>query len=116
MNKCKSTTARRGSATRRRRTEERALRRLPCTHPDARWIEDWIPYGLGIAENGDEIAFAHGYAPLWRYCPATGEITALDPDCHIPTTNDRIFRGYRLHDYDWKALDRVKARWAIRSW
>lgn len=93
------------------------LRQLPTAFPGAcGWVDDFIPYAFGTDTNGDQIAFAHGFAPLWRYCPATGAITALDPRHFIKTDDETVVRGARLRDYDWNALDRVKARWGIRSW
>jgi hypothetical protein len=91
------------------------LRQLPICTPEAFQANDFIPYGLGVTETGDQIVFNRSYGQLWRFCPGTGEIEALNPRVHLPMTPKRFFRTDH-EEIDWKALDRVKAEWGIRSW
>jgi hypothetical protein len=91
------------------------LRHLPVCTPEADEQNDFIPYGLGVTTNGDQVVFNRRYGQLWRFHPDTGEIAALNPRIHIPLTFKHFFRTNR-EEIDWKALDRVEAEWGIRSW
>jgi hypothetical protein len=89
------------------------LRELP-PHPHAEKICDFLPYGEYRSRDGTRVVHDQFYRPIWRLKP-DGEIEGVNPAEWIPHSWHDIFRD--RHDrLDWKALDRVKAAWRIRSW
>ena len=82
-------------------TRLRPLRHLPICTPEDFLANDFIPYGLGVTANGDQIVFNRSYQQLWRYHPDSGEIEALNPDVHLWMRPERFFRTSR-NAIDWK--------------
>jgi hypothetical protein len=115
MDKNKNGTQRRNSARPRRKSPpRRRLRELPY-HPHHAEIRDFLPYGEYHTAVGDRVVHDRFYSPLWRLRP-NGEIEPVDPDEWISNVvHHDIFRD-RRDQLDWKALDRVKAAWGIRTW
>jgi len=105
------------SPPRRKRPAKRSpppLRALPY-HP--RYAEiggDFLPYGEYHTAAGARVVHGRFYRLLWRLKP-DGEIEAVNPSEWLPHVRHDIFRD-RDDQLDWKALDRVKAEWGIRSW